>query len=144
MIEKVDISQADYNALEVKDPNTVYCIPPEKVQKGLIDNKQIEEMAKIAEEAIDNQTVGNCPFSPCPYKGSSICCDTCHTINALYNAGYRKQSEGEWIQHQPYHQTDDFYCSLCGAIAPVDCLKEDFYESNFCPNCGASMKGGAE
>ena len=71
-------------------------------------------------------------------------CDICEFAKSLYNAGYRKQSEGEWIQHQPYHQTDDFYCSLCGAIAPVDCLKEDFYESNFCPNCGAKMKGGAE
>jgi hypothetical protein len=133
MIEKVDISQADYNALEVKDPNTVYRIPPEKVQKGLIDNKQIEEMAKIAEEAIDNQTVWNCPFSPCPYKGSSICCDTCHTINALYNADYRKQSEGEWKKDR-YGNTKS--CSICGNTVT--------FMSKYCPECGASMKGGTE
>lgn len=54
---------------------------------------------------------------------------------------YRKQSEGEWISNR---QTDEYICSLCGAIAPVDCLKEDFYKSEFCPNCGAKMKGGAE
>ena len=55
---------------------------------------RIKEMAKIAEEAIDNQTAHNCPYSPCRYQGSSICCDTCVTIEALYNADYRKQ---EWI-----------------------------------------------
>lgn len=52
-----------------------------------------------------------------------------------------KQSEGEWISNC---QTDEFICSLCGAIAPVDCLKEEFYKSKFCPNCGAKMKGGAK
>lgn len=54
-------------------------------------------------------------------------------------ANYRKQSVGEWICNR---QTSEYICSLCGAIGPVDCLKEDFYESNFCPNCGAKMKGG--
>ena len=47
----------------------------------------------------------------------------------------------KWISN---YQTGEYICSLCGALAPVDCLKEDFYESNFCPNCGAKMKGGAE
>jgi hypothetical protein len=58
-----------------------------------------------------------------------------------YNAGYRKQKEGEWIGAS---RTHELICNLCGAIGPVDCLKEDFYESNFCPNCGAKMKGGAK
>lgn len=55
--------------------------------------KQIEEMAKIAEEAIDNQSPTNCPYHPCCYRNSSVGCDTCVTLNALYNAGYRKQSK---------------------------------------------------
>ena len=59
----------------------------------------------------------------------------------LYNAGYRKQSEGEWVSNC---QTDEYICSLCGGFSPIDCEKENFYKSNFCPNCGAKMKGGAE
>lgn len=66
-----------------------------------------------------------------------------------YNAGYRKQSEGEW----ELHGNDDdlgssFFCSLCGWN--ID--EEAFYRSqtndyemyNYCPRCGAKMKGGAE
>lgn len=64
------------------------------------------------------------------------------TAKLLYNAGYRKQKEGEWQELDIC--AEDMYCSVCGGIAPVDCEKEAFYKSNFCPNCGAKMKGGAE
>lgn len=57
-----------------------------------------------------------------------------------YDAGYRKQSEGEWKNLDIC--AEDMYCYVCGGIAPVDCEKEDFYKSNYCPNCGAKMKGG--
>lgn len=88
--------------------------------------KQIEEIAKTLHEGMKplKETYG-----------------TIEIASILYNAGYRKQSEGEWVGNR---QTDEYICSLCGMIAPVDCLKEYFYKSNFCPNCGAKMKGGAE
>jgi membrane protease subunit (stomatin/prohibitin family) len=62
--------------------------------------------------------------------------------NRLYNAGYRKQSEGEWIwinQAKGYLEPpfgDTCKCSLCE-------FEIDISESNykFCPNCGAKMKG---
>ena len=61
---------------------------------------------------------------------------------ALVNAGYRKQSEGEWVEHieKPKWLEDDvdvFYeCSVCKTQSPAP--------TKFCPNCGARMKGGAE
>jgi hypothetical protein len=77
-------------------------------------------MAKLACSVFDGNCRG-CSFNfypPCPPKASA---------ERLYAAGYRKQSEGEWIGDW------DFTCSVC---------QEPFeYKTNFCPNCGAKMKG---
>ena len=73
------------------------------------------------------------------------------TAENLYNAGYRKQIEGEWeLEHETYGK---MRCSVCGKECPTerkpdpyeDYQMTDFYiTSPFCPNCGAKMKGGAE
>ena len=81
--------------------------------------------------------------------------------DAVLKNGYRKQSEGEWItkhRHRGGFRTvtvtdsfgnthtgmlddrwecDDLYCSVCGKISHDAFL-------NYCANCGAKMKGGAE
>lgn len=91
--------------------------------------KQIEEMAKdLCDIECKGMKCGICDSYGCEYRMQA---------EALYNAGYRKQRVGEWISNR---QTDEHICNLCGAIAPVDCLKEYFYKSNFCPNCGAKMR----
>ena len=57
----------------------------------------------------------------------------------LVEDGYRKQSEGEWIE-QPRPYEDEIVCSVCGAnFNTIDNCTEKF---DFCPNCGAKMKGG--
>ena len=40
--------------------------------------------------------------------------------------------EGHWINGK---------CDLCGEHAPFWCMASTYYESNYCPNCGAYMKG---
>jgi rubrerythrin len=53
----------------------------------------------------------------------------------LYNKGYRRQVEGEW--KDLLIPKDLYACSLCdNRILGA--------KTNFCPNCGAKMKGGAE
>ena len=54
---------------------------------------------------------------------------------------YRKQSEGEWIK-QGYENIMT-RCSKCGNRILWNNHGEMVF-SNFCPNCGAKMKGGAE
>ena len=109
--------------------------------------KQIEDIRKVIGNCVD-VVPGVCRSTPC-----SLC-----KAERLYNAGYRKQSEGEWItkhRHRGGFRTvtvtdsfgekhtgmvderwecDDLYCSICGKIAHDAFL-------NYCANCGAKMKG---
>ena len=55
--------------------------------------------------------------------------------NEIYNAGYRRQSEGEWIKK--YDKAPRYVCSACNHLF-------NNKEYKYCPNCGAKMKGGAE
>lgn len=50
----------------------------------------------------------------------------------LYRKGYRKQNAGEWLNVGLANPQ----CSLC--------KKYHSFNDNFCPNCGAKMKGGEE
>ena len=66
----------------------------------------------------------------------------------IYDDGdYRKQSEGEWKQTTEPLGAHDFDCVECSACGGSWVLDEDFdYDVvedfwNFCPNCGAKMKG---
>lgn len=89
------------------------------------EEKQIEEMAKVIEQRCNRDCIPSC--------------DEC-IAQTLYNAGYRKQSEGKWIEHPHYNYEGgysgaNYECSNCHFD---DCYEETPY----CPNCGAKMKGG--
>ena len=108
--------------------------------------KQIEEMAKIL--CFDYGGCDKCSISNPLCETPCTILDDCE---ALYNAGYRKQSEGKWIdkdgQSVKFNATDgcpekSCYCSVCGEWL----VGSDEYpcNGNFCPNCGAYMKGEKE
>ena len=114
-----------------------------------MSNKQIEEMVKD----VCNSIVWD--------RDEFAQIDCLETAYLLYKKGYRKQSEGEWItkhRHRGGFRTvyvvdrfgekhkgtlddrwecNDLYCSVCGRISHDAFL-------NYCANCGAKMKGGAE
>lgn len=75
------------------------------------------------------------------------CNDVCNPVQSCmalkyaeraYKAGYRKQREGEWIDTGDF-ELDNIYsgwkCSHCGYIFCGS-------KTNYCPECGAKMKGG--
>lgn len=103
--------------------------------------KQIDEMFNDMIEA-ENRFHEHCLSNvchDCEYYGDGEC-DNHIKAEFLYTAGYRKQSEGEWISNELGGYKYAFYCSECGWV--------DGYPFNdrhkYCPNCGAHMKGGAE
>jgi membrane protease subunit (stomatin/prohibitin family) len=103
--------------------------------------KQIEEMCLIAKKAMVENSDWHCRCDVCCADIiDGIYCDESAVINGLYNAGYRKQSEGEW---RPYKTPLDarqtgWICSNCSSVI-YDLSNGD---TDFCPNCGAMMSGG--
>ena len=88
--------------------------------------KQIEEMA--TKMLIEVNRAGN----EISFK---------NLATSIYNAGYRKQSEGEWLEQVRVSKEGKpllrhYKCNLCGVYLAT--------KANYCPNCGAKMKGGAE
>jgi len=70
--------------------------------------------------------------------------------NELDNALSADAVHGEWIRKEKeYNDCDGHYayywyeCSVCGARPPKNQWKNEWH-SNYCPSCGARMKGGAE
>ena len=98
--------------------------------------KQIEEMAKVIEQRCNRDCIPSC--------------DEC-IAQTLYNAGYRKQSEGcdfckegnekcgTCVKFFDYHEdggsdrcSSEYGNEKCAFYKPV----------HHCSNCGAKMKGG--
>ena len=62
-------------------------------------------------------------------------------IMSLYHAVklskvYEERPQGEWVFRNGVTCGGYYKCSKCGEVERA--------EKNFCPNCGARMKGGAE
>ena len=99
------------------------------------EKQAIEEMAKVLCEDYGN--CYNCIVSNPESEGACNLYSECETV---YNAGYRKQSVGEWVW------ADDGYCrcSVCTQKAPVTTQYQDepmTTATKYCPWCGAKMKG---
>ena len=132
------INENKSNNFEVKSNNLPSTLTNE--ENVSVKGKQVEEMA--------NDLYENRPYRELWLE------DAQDIAEVLYKAGYRKQSEGEWLVSAwdnekqefieiPYikHEHTGAYCSLCRTDALLDGA-EFGVASNYCPHCGAKMKGG--
>ena len=88
-------------------------------------DKQIEEMARDVMGGCDE--CSKCPQNPY--------CKAYEFASKFYKIGYRKASVGEWG-----FDGMSWTCSKCGEYALLDKYKQAVH-SDFCPRCGAHMKG---
>ena len=92
--------------------------------------KQIEEMAKeICHGCANGEECKHC------------LCGDWYNAEMLYEAGYRKQSEGEWLS---VDGDVIFKCSICEGEISTSWDYDPDEMWSYCPRCGAKMKGGAE
>ena len=64
-----------------------------------------------------------------------------------------EQKKGKWITETINSYTKQTYCSVCNNKAPVAFVSDDYYANrahgeinftNYCPVCGADMRGEQE
>lgn len=94
-------------------------------EREISKEKQIEEMANIVSNAIKTWFYKAPPTSNPHFVAA-----------AIYKEGYRKQKEGENVSGTP----SLFECSVCHWY-DWDTTTGDTSDYNYCPNCGAKMKG---
>ena len=114
------------------------------------EERQIEEMARIICKPTSNR--GDC--EKCGFKKQ---CSKFDDATALYNADYHKQSYGEWEWFEEWSPSTTEHpreCDECGwrcgecKTALADTVggywdnPDEKPNLNFCPDCGAKMKGG--
>ena len=96
--------------------------------------KQIEEMFTdiiAAHKSAVDYCADQHGCERCDHRIHGKWCDYFAMAESLYEQGYRKQSEGEWS----HGVNDTVKCSICRRRMPK------IYCMNFCPHCGAKMKG---
>lgn len=95
----------------------------------MTEKEQIEELTRF-QCADCGDGCENCPYNVtlCPAK---------ERATKIYNANFRKQKEGEWIEYREKRLGGEVYyiCSRCG--------RRESHKEPYC-NCGAKMKEGEQ
>lgn len=115
--------------------------------KEQIEKQAIEEMAKLMHPNL----CFDVNISECREMNG---CDICHATR-LYNAGYRKQSEGVWEWFEEWNPSTTEHpreCDECGwccseCKAALADIVGGYWDNpdekpnlHFCPNCGAECE----
>lgn len=104
----------------------------------LIDADALMKTLGITDMDCEKCAWGNKSFPTCN-RGSDFA-DACSAIEDAPTIEERKNVRGEWKEVAERGLCDLRRCSNCGHIEPVG-LEMITPKPNFCPNCGADMRG---
>lgn len=97
-------------------------------ERDMREKKEIEELSDFF-YSVDRTSYLGGPIRVMNYNALALAC---------YDAGYRRQREGEWEIVKGSNGKERMVCSKCRH-------QQDLASTfTYCPNCGAKMKGGAE
>lgn len=102
-------------------------------------NNEIGGLAKLISKTLCIEC-GQKPCEECKWYDENVertDCTDCLIAEHLYNAGYRKQSEGEWVRQKG---SPEAICSNCGRNVVYQAIDNKWAFENFCPHCGAKMR----
>lgn len=90
----------------------------------------------ISREALKKAFEDTVCIEPMPYAFVKQIIDNAPTV---------EQPTGKWIYTDKNDKEKGFggYCSVCKCDMPIGMndWKQEYYESKYCPNCGAKMDG---
>ena len=126
-----EIRLIDANAL--KEAIEQWFVKDKYYSNRVRNNIPKSEVFDIIDNAPTVEPIKQCKY--CKHCGNEDYCSNCHSDHSLFE--YYERPQGEWIKMSDRF---GFYfaCNKCG----YDRAKSD--NANFCPNCGADMRGGAE
>ena len=101
---------------------------------------EIEEMAKIIQQGELDRNRGDLDCSEFPTSlVIQVGMQRLAGAKAIYNADYRKQRVGRWR----YDEENECFVCDCGCSA-LNNYRGLSVNSEFCPHCGAKMKGDSD
>lgn len=101
----------------------------------LLKHRQIYEISRVL---CQNGFCTLEEWNSCELAIGEYCTRCRRSAERLYNAGYYKQNDGEWI----FHNDGSGTCKNCNT-RQMHVWDMDNFQS-YCGHCGAQMKGGAE
>ena len=103
-----------------------------RVDNPNYSESELDEAFFMAIEALSADTI---------IRKDTVTLNSPITISAVQGEWIRKEKEiNDCDGHRAYYWHE---CSVCGARPPKDTWKNEWH-SDFCPSCGARMRGGTE
>lgn len=104
--------------------------------KEIETKEELQELARLCCSPCEMESEGKCLEGLDPTK----CYISTKTAEAIYNAGYRKERQSEWLVNKSPVDAC-ITCKRCG-LTYTEGDPDDYELPNYCPNCGAKMEGG--